>query len=169
MVARDAVSSPSADGAAGAAAAKSVEAARPIALAERPATFEFASNAPAGRIAGRSGNVRQMAAPTETRWRVGGSIVQRSQNAGRSWDVIPVPGSVTLLAGSAPTVNACWLVGRGGVVLRATDGYTFVPRPFPLAVDLVAVSARNALSAIVTTEDGRAFTTSDGGVTWTAP
>jgi len=40
---------------------------------------------------------------------------------------------------------------------------------FPEIADLSAVRATDARSASVSSADGRTFTTSDGGMTWTRP
>jgi photosystem II stability/assembly factor-like uncharacterized protein len=71
-----------------------------------------------------------------------------------------------LLAGAAPSPATCWIVGTAGTVLLTTDGERWERRPFPLTVDLVAVSASSARAAIVTTRDGRRFETLDAGLTW---
>jgi len=69
-------------------------------------------------------------------------------------------------ARSAPSPLVIWLVGRGGMVQLATDGRTFARLPFPVVVDLTAVTATDERRAVVTTADGRAFQTADGGRTW---
>jgi photosystem II stability/assembly factor-like uncharacterized protein len=66
----------------------------------------------------------------------------------------------------APSVSVCWLIGRGGVILRSVDGLRFVRVSFPEATDLAAIRATDARQATVTTADGRVFTTTDGGVSW---
>jgi photosystem II stability/assembly factor-like uncharacterized protein len=58
------------------------------------------------------------------------------------------------------------LVGHGGLVLLSTDGRTFTHVSTPVAADLAAVQASDARTAVVTTADGRAFVTDDGGLTW---
>ena len=72
-------------------------------------------------------------------------------------------------ARSSPSPGVIWLVGRAGMVQLATDGRTFARVPFPEAVDLTAVTATDERHAIVTTADGRAFQTADGGRTWRRP
>jgi photosystem II stability/assembly factor-like uncharacterized protein len=63
----------------------------------------------------------------------------------------------------------CWLVGRAGTVLLSTDGATWQLRTFPEGIDLVAVRATDAKTATVTASDGRLFSTTDGGATWSTP
>ena len=45
-------------------------------------------------------------------------------------------------------------------------GKTWEPVPFPQPIDLTAVRAPSATSAVVTTADGRQFRTEDDGKTW---
>ena len=73
---------------------------------------------------------------------------------------------ITLTSGSAAAREVCWIAGAGGVVLLSTDGTTWQRRPFPEPLNLTAVRAVDAKTAIVTTEDGRQFSTADGGATW---
>jgi hypothetical protein len=100
-------------------------------------------------------------------WRVGaGGRVSRSVDGGVSWQPQVSDVAADLAAGSAPSPTVCWIVGAAGTVLLTTDGERWARRPFPEAVDLVAVSAPDARRAVVTTLDGRRFETLDGGATW---
>jgi photosystem II stability/assembly factor-like uncharacterized protein len=102
------------------------------------------------------------------RWRVGANgRVERSDDAGATWQ--PQASGVTtdLLAGSAPSHDVCWIVGAAGTVLLTTDGERWKRLPFPLAVDLTAVAASSSSAAVVTARDGRRFETLDAGFTWT--
>jgi hypothetical protein len=106
-------------------------------------------------------------ATARTQWRVWpAGRVERSADEGATWTSVPLEPPVGLTAGSAPSPLVCWLVGPSGAVLRTTDGRRFERVPFPEAVDLVSVEARDAGSAAVTTADGRVLTTTDGGATW---
>ena len=102
-----------------------------------------------------------------TRWRIltPGSV-QRSNDAGATWETQATGVSAILSSGAAPSKTVCWLVGKGGVVLLSADGRSWLRVPFPHAVDLVSVLATDASSAIVTTASGRTFTTVDGGKNW---
>ena len=100
------------------------------------------------------------------RWRVSGSIIQRSTDAGATWQMQSPGVDAQLTAGASPQPSVCWLVGRGGIVLLSTDGQSWRRVPFPEAADLVAVRTSSAAGASVTTADGRVLTTSDGGATW---
>ena len=103
---------------------------------------------------------------TSVRWRIAGSVVQRSTNGGARWEAVSTGVATPLTAGAAPSVSVCWLVGRGGVVLLSTDGRTWRRVAFPETSDLSAVQATGARAASVSTADGRTFSTTDGGVTW---
>ena len=101
------------------------------------------------------------------RWRLAGTALQRSTDAGASWTALPTGTDAPLLAGAAPSANVCWIVGRAGTVLLTTDAATWQRMVFPDSnADLVFVAARDALSATVTTSDGRTYKTEDGGRTW---
>jgi hypothetical protein len=95
------------------------------------------------------------------------SAVERSKDGGASWERVQVPATPLLSAGSAPTNTICWLVGRAGAVLLSTDGTTFRQVTKPTEADLISVRALDARRATVRTNDGRTFTTTDGGLTWT--
>ncbi len=100
------------------------------------------------------------------RWRVAGSVVERSTNGGADWDAVPTGVAAVLTAGAAPSTDVCWVVGRGGVVLLSIDGRSWRRVAFPEITDLSAVQATDARTASVSTADGRTFSTSDGGLTW---
>jgi len=102
------------------------------------------------------------------RWRIGPSgSIQHSTNGGATWTAASSGVTEDLMAGAAPSPTVCWIVGRGGTVLLSTDGLQFRRIAFPERADLVAIQATDALTATVTTADGRRFRTSDGGQTWT--
>jgi hypothetical protein len=103
---------------------------------------------------------------TARRWRVRGRVLERSLDGGRTWQVRSPALTVDALAGSAPSADVAWLVGRAGTVLRTTDGQQWARVPFPDTADLTAILAVSALEATVTTADGRRFRTRDGGLTW---
>lgn len=101
------------------------------------------------------------------RWQVRGMTVRRSTDAGKTWGSAVVVFHADLLAGSSPAPTVAWVVGRAGAVVLTTDGQSWRRLPFPEAVDLTDVRARNEREADVTTADGRVFRTEDGGQTWT--
>jgi hypothetical protein len=102
------------------------------------------------------------------RWRLSSFGIERTTNGGSSWNAV-FTGSEELSAGSAPSSTTCWVVGRGGTVLRSTDGRAFARVSFPERTDLTAVQAADAQSASVTTADGRVFVTVNGGEGWRQP
>ncbi|HEU5288302.1 MAG TPA: YCF48-related protein, partial [Candidatus Limnocylindria bacterium] len=100
-------------------------------------------------------------------WRVGpAGRLLRSADGGTTWSPQNTGVKIDLLAGSAPSREVCWVVGRAGIVLLSVAGGEWRRIAFPEAVDLVAVSATDAITASVTTVDGRLFATSDGGKIW---
>jgi len=104
------------------------------------------------------------------RWRIIDSArVERSTDAGSTWDTLSTGIPAQLTAGSSPAPSICWLVGRAAMVVLSTDGGRSWHRlTFPEAIDLIAVRAADASSAAVTAIDGRTFATQDGGLTWAA-
>jgi hypothetical protein len=132
------------------------------------------SSAKALRDGGRAGGVARLIAGAEIpspepafRWRVvAPATIQRSTDGGVTWRPQVAPAGIVLTAGSSPARDVCWIVGRAGAVVLSTDGTTWQLRPFPEAVNLAAVRATDAKTATVTTSDGRQFSTTDGGATW---
>jgi hypothetical protein len=146
---------------------------KPAAPAPRPAAAPAAETAarlmPQAAPAGRPSPVVQVRSPdSAVRWRLSAGSVERSTDAGSSWEAVAGAAGADLLAGAAPSATVCWLVGRGGVVLRSTDGRTLQRVSFPEATDLSAVTATDQQHATVTAANGRQFRTSDGGRTWVA-
>jgi len=101
------------------------------------------------------------------RWRIGApGTILRSTDGGATWISQRTPAPVAIAAGSAPAPGVCWIVGRSGAVMLTADGTAWQLRPFPEAADLTAVRAVDSKTAVVTTADGRQFSTTDGGATW---
>ena len=110
------------------------------------------------------------------RWRIlSPGAIERSTDGGTTWSIVDslraaarADGTATnvLTAGSAPSRDVCWIVGRAGIVLLSTTGATWQRRPFPESVDLSGVRASSATNAVVTAADGRRFVTIDAGATW---
>jgi hypothetical protein len=114
-------------------------------------------------------SVVEVAAPGgRVAWRVGpAGAIWRSADGARTWYPQKSGVAATLLAVAAPSMTTCWVVGTVGTVLLTDDGERWERLPFPEPVDLVVVEARSSHDAMVTTRDGRQFTTSDRGITWT--
>jgi hypothetical protein len=85
---------------------------------------------------------------------------------GPMWPQPPADVASQIAAGSAPSGDVCWMVGRAGTVLLSTDHQTWQRVNIPEAVDLSRITATDARTATVVAADGRTFSTADGGVTW---
>jgi hypothetical protein len=140
-----------------------------LASRAEPAAVPPPSQAQAlGRIEAAEAPAIEIPSPDAgVRWRLTAAGVERTTDGGASWEALATGESARLVAGSAPSPGVCWLVGRGGTVLLATDGRTWRRVPFPEPVDLVGVQSADARTAVVTAADGRVFRTNDAGATWT--
>jgi hypothetical protein len=125
----------------------------------RPAVEDAAKATAAVAIVSPDANVR---------WRINGTNVERSGDAGTTWQMQPTGVNAVLTAGAAPSRTVCWMVGAAGTVVRSVDGRSWQRLAFPEPIDLRAVRASDAAHAVVTAGDGRTFATADGGRTWQA-
>jgi hypothetical protein len=93
--------------------------------------------------------------------------IRVSEDAGKSWAVEFTQPGARFAAGSAPSVDVCWAVGAGGLVVRrgAAD-HRWTRLTLPVEDDLVAVFAKDAMNASVTTAAGVTYETRDGGLRW---
>jgi photosystem II stability/assembly factor-like uncharacterized protein len=105
-------------------------------------------------------------ADSPVRWRSLSGGIEKSTDAGATWQRVADAREGDILAGSAPSPDVCWMVGRAGLVLLTIDARTFTRLPFPELVDLAGVTATGPGAASVTAADGRVFTTLDAGQTW---
>ena len=96
----------------------------------------------------------------------GADAIEKSGDAGATWKLEYLETHARIIAGSAPSVKICWLVGDGGAILRTTNGTHWKTIKPPEETDFVRVEATDAFTATVTTLDGRRFSTSDGGKSW---
>jgi hypothetical protein len=152
-----------------------VEAEPPRAPAAQMAAAPAAA-APAESAAARESAITQLRKQTTPlvfvspdprfRWRATAAGVEFSVDGGRTWLPVRLPQGEVITGGASPAPLACWLVGRRGLVLLATDGTNFTRLPFPESVDLVAVSSPEPRIATVTTADGRRFRTENAGRSW---
>jgi hypothetical protein len=151
------------------------ENAAPPAPAAPSVAAAAASPAPQGQRAAsqETALLRKSFAPLEIispdparRWRVVGSTIERTEDAGASWTPVRATSGEAITAGSAPSGSICWLIGANGLVLITVDGISFARVPLPEAVELTSIAAVDARNATVSTADGRRFRTDDSGRTW---
>jgi hypothetical protein len=116
---------------------------------------------------GMPGRVVVQSPDTAVMWRTADAgFVEHSTDGGATWQgSMPSPGA-QFLAGSAPTVKVCWLVGRDGLILLTKDAKTWKRISPPARLDFVSVTAADADEATLTAADGRKFTTEDSGKKW---
>ena len=145
-----------------------VRSSAPAAAPAAPASATAAARAPAFADLAAPRSLEIVSPDPVIRWRASGSVIQRSTDAGATWQPQSSAVDAVYTAGASPQPSVCWLVGRRGVVLLSADGQTWRRLSFPEAVDLVAITASSASSASVTTADGRVLTTADAGATWAA-
>lgn len=135
-----------------------------------PAAPGRESRAPAaatGLLAVRSLQVVIVTPNRNVVWRFGAEgLIEKSTDAGKTWIPFVNPARQNLFAGTAPSEKICWGVGARGTVVRTTDGELWEKLALPTTENLVSITARDALNASVTTNDGRVFITTDGGKTW---
>ena len=89
-----------------------------------------------------------------------------TRDGGQTWNEEPALRGRDFREGSATSDGACWLVGEAGLVMRFTSerGWHAVTRP--AETDIVSVGAFTATNAVVETEGGLRYVTSDGGQSW---
>jgi hypothetical protein len=116
---------------------------------------------------------RPAAKPTErasvprVQWRTNDRIVERSTDGGVTW-AVEYTTDRAIRASAFVNADVAWLVGENGLILRKTKNGWFGASP-PAEGQLTAVRASSPSRATVTLEDGRVFTTENGGVTWSSP
>jgi hypothetical protein len=105
------------------------------------------------------------------RWRLlSAGRIERSSDGGVTWVAQNSGVNVELIGGSAPSNAVCWIFGRGGTILKTTDGgghWTKVA--WPDAGEIVGIQGLDAMHAIAY-EGGLGLAarlaTNDGGETW---
>ena len=120
-------------------------------------------------------------------WRIGpAGRIAYSADRGAHWQIQASGVDADLFTGVATPDNAVWVLGRGGVILRTTDGMQWraVSNPSSFSSGLsssvasggragtppewIRIVAADKLHATVTATDSRKFSTSNGGATWVA-
>jgi len=157
---------------AGAKTAEAKQAQAQSGLAASGATAQISQAKPkamtSDRVAYRSALVVVASPSRSVLWRVGpGGSIERSRDAGRTWQPQESNATADLVAGSAPSETVCWVVGRAGTILRTTDGEHWDRIPSPALLDWNTVEARDRLNVTVTAGTAR-YSTTDGGRTWQA-
>ncbi len=108
-------------------------------------------------------------------WRAGaGGKIERSTDAGQSWNVQRSPLNQNWLAATAVSDTVCWLAGANGAIARSRDGKTWEPISPPATAadsegkqpDWTALLAKDAARTTVVAADGRRYITTDGGKSW---
>jgi hypothetical protein len=102
-------------------------------------------------------------------WRLSGTTIERSDDAGKTWRRQAAVTETPLLAGSAPSDAVCWVAGVHGTVLRSSDGTNWERLSSPTSADIVQITAWSMLNASIRTASGERFSTEDGGLTWSKP
>jgi photosystem II stability/assembly factor-like uncharacterized protein len=93
----------------------------------------------------------------------------RSDDSGRSWELLPSPCSATL-TGIAFANTACgWIVGHDGVILNTRDGgLSWTQQYNNKDISFLDVCAVDTHRAYAVGAFGSFFFTEDGGTTWTS-
>jgi hypothetical protein len=100
-------------------------------------------------------------------WRIAASgAIEFSSDSGVTWEMQRPGIAGALTAGYSPSAKICWIVGRGGTVLRTANGIDWIKVTAPTTEDLTAVIASSAKHAQVTAAGGTVFVTKDGGKSW---
>jgi len=108
---------------------------------------------------GRRSNRRVM-------WRARDLAIEHSTDGGTTW-TNEYRTDRPVRAGVFVSADAAWLVGDNGLVLRRTRNGWFGTTP-PADGNIKRIRASSTSKATVTFEDGRVFTTENGGVTWSS-
>ncbi len=99
-------------------------------------------------------------------WRARDLAIEHSTDGGKTWTT-EYKTDRPVRAGAFVSSDVAWLVGDSGLVLRRTKNGWFGTTP-PAEGDITSIRAESTGKAAVTFEDGRVFTTENGGVTWSS-
>ena len=97
--------------------------------------------------------------------------LQRSLDAGKTWQTIPVPGKVTFRALAAVGAEI-WVGGPSGTLYHSSDAgeHWMQVKPVsagkPLTAGIIGVEFTDARHGKLTTTGGETWTTTDGGQNW---
>jgi len=101
---------------------------------------------------------------SRVRWRTRDVTIESSTDEGTTW-VTEHTADRPIRASAFVDTDVAWVVGDSGLILRRTKNGWFGASA-PADGNIVAVKASSPSRATVTLEDGRVFTTANGGVTW---
>jgi hypothetical protein len=99
-------------------------------------------------------------------WRTRDLVIESSTDGGMTW-VTDHTADRPIRASAFVNADVAWIVGDNGLILRRTKNGWFGATP-PADGNIIAVKASSPSKATVTLEDGRVFTTANGGVTWSS-
>lgn len=99
-------------------------------------------------------------------WRARDVVIEHSTDGGMTWATEHTTDR-PVRSGVFVSADVAWLVGDSGLVLRRTKNGWFGTTP-PADGNIKSIRASSASKATVTFEDGRAFATENGGVTWSS-
>lgn len=123
-----------------------------------------------GRGAGAAADARQESSTPPRgvlRWRVlVNGRVERQILGSTTWTPVDLDSQTFVVGGASATTTTCWLIGRGGIVLRTIDGERFARVSLPAGVEPASIVSSSALEARLVATNGRVLTTTDGGATW---
>ena len=91
-------------------------------------------------------------------------MVEASTDGGSTW-VTEHTAERPIRASAFVDADVAWVVGDRGLILRRSKNGWFGASP-PADGNITAVNASSSSRATITFEDGRVFTTTNGGVTW---
>ena len=91
-------------------------------------------------------------------------MVESSTDGGTTW-VTEHTADRPIRASAFVDADVAWVVGDSGLILRRTKNGWFGASP-PADGQIIAVRASSPSRATITFEDGRVFTTTNGGVNW---
>jgi hypothetical protein len=144
---------------------------------ERRADVEALRQRPAKKLDEPSASADKAAPPALERDTAAARSLPETAAVPQTAPAAPPPERRELSAqGQAPTLveavasdpaNRWRIVNRAQIERSMDSGASWQAVAFPETTDLVAIRALSALSAIVTTSDGRQLRTDDAGITWT--
>jgi hypothetical protein len=92
--------------------------------------------------------------------------VQRSFDAGKTWQIVPVGGGIQFRAISS-IGDDVWVGGAAGTLYHSADsGGSWIKADAAFTGDIAHIAFSDAQNGLVSTADGEVWSTSDGGQSW---